>query len=771
MSGRAHSVSSRLVPGVGTPPRAGLPHPRRRLAAALLVLTAAAAPAAAQPDTPQPPQWFRIEGDHIVLALSERDGLPVKDFIKIAQQVTGRTFIFNETEIQQGDPNQNKINFIGTQRVRREEFFAFFQTLLYVKNLACVVRGKGATEIVEIINLNGPKRQEAASGAAYIPPERLADYGAQTGVQIMTAVPVEHVRATVAAQTLRPFFAGAGGAQLNLGTAGNERVILLQGFAPQVVNAYELIKLVDQPDHVPDQEVKVVPLAHHSAEELVPLLEQILSDRRMPGAPAEGAGGGVIPGQQQQVKVLAHTALNALVLSGTREQVLEAMSIIAKMDAPVEQAQEDAHVIHIRNVEAKALRDTLRDFLQEDVQAQQQAQAGQSPAAGGQRRARRTVVHVHEPSNSLLVSGTQSAVESIKRVIDKLDTRQPQVLIEAAIVELTTTDAVRFGIELGALDIAENDFTRPFGLTSFGLSTFQDTDDNGIPDSRLPDFDNPMRGITGGIIADDDFAIPVLLNALDSDSRANILSLPSVVVNNNVAATVTNTEKRPTQNVSQGTATTSTGAGEDKDAGINLSISPSISSNNYLRLTVDLKVSRFTTPFDPTAVTAGVSVERSITTQVTMPSGATMVLGGVIQDSESSSDDGVPFLKDIPLLGWLFRSYGKTKDKTNLYFFLTANILDETDFSDLAEISFRKKMEAAQYIGHKRIQLIDRRWREPTLVDRLEDSGSTVEDLDQYGGFELPTYKRPSADVTPAPGRLPPLPPHERDALFGPRRR
>src|SRR5690606_10027434 len=249
-----------------------------------------------------------------------------------------------------------------------------------------------------------------------------------------------------------------------------------------------------------------------------------------------------------------------------------------------------------------------------------------------------------------------------------------------------------------------------------------------------------------------------------------ILSLPSVVVNNNVAATVTNTEKRPTQNVSQGTATTSTGAGEDKDAGINLSISPSISSNNYLRLTVDLKVSRFTTPFDPTAVTAGVSVERSITTQVTMPSGATMVLGGVIQDSESSSDDGVPFLKDIPLLGWLFRSYGKTKDKTNLYFFLTANILDETDFSDLAEISFRKKMEAAQYIGHKRIQLIDRRWREPTLVDRLEDSGSTVEDLDQYGGFELPTYKRQSADVTPAPGRLPPLPPHERDALFGRRR-
>lgn len=702
-----------------------------------------------------------------MLTFNELTGLPIKDFIKMAEQVTGRNFIYNDTEISQGDPNQNKINFVGAKRILKEEFFAFFQTLLYVKNLACVVRGKGNTEIIEIINLNGAKRAEAAAGAAYVPPEQLADYAAQTGVNIITAVPVEHVRATVAAQTLRPFFATTGGAQINLGTAGNERVILLQGFAPQVVNAYELIKLVDQPDRVPDQEVKVVPLEHHSAEELVPLLEQILTDRGRPGSPAEGAGGGMIPGQQSTVKVLAHIALNALILSGTREQVLEGMSIVAKMDQPVEQAQEDAHVVQVLNVESKALRDTLNQFLQEDQTAQQAAQAGQTAAAGGQRRPRRTVVHAHEPSNSLLISGTQSAVDSVKRVVEKLDRRQPQVLIEAAIVELTTTDAVRFGIELAALDIAEDDYRRGFGVTSFGLSTFTDTDDNGLPDTRLPDFENPLRGVTGGIIASDDFAIPVLVNALDSDSRANVLSLPSVVVNNNVTATVSNKERRPTQDISQGTATTTAGFSGTQDAGIELSISPSISSNNYLRLNITLTVSRFITAFDPGAATPGVQVERKMTTAVTIPSGATMVLGGVIEDSVSESDDGIPFLKDIPILGWLFRSYSKTNTKTNLYFFLTPNILDETDFSDLSEISFRKKMEAAQYIGHRRLQLVDRKWREPTLSQRLEDSGTTIDDLDQYGGFEIPTYQRPNQNTS----QQPPLPPRERDALLGPRRR
>jgi type II secretory pathway component GspD/PulD (secretin) len=137
------------------------------------------------------------------------------------------------------------------------------------------------------------------------------------------------------------------------------------------------------------------------------------------------------------------------------------------------------------------------------------------------------------------------------------------VLIECALVELTTGDLDRFGVELGLIDLKQNgDFTRGFGFTSFGQSTFQDTDDDGLPDTRLPDFDNPLQGITGGIISGGDFAVPLLINALSTDDRANILSLPSVLVNNNETAVVKTEEERPTlQSNSQGTATTTSSSG------------------------------------------------------------------------------------------------------------------------------------------------------------------------------------------------------------------
>jgi general secretion pathway protein D len=247
-----------------------------------------------------------------------------------------------------------------------------------------------------------------------------------------------------------------------------------------------------------------------------------------------------------------------------------------------------------------------------------------------------------------------------------------------------------------------------------------------------------------------------LINALATDDRANILSLPSVLVNNNESATVRTTESRPTQTQNQGTATTQSGVGEPRDAGITLEISPTISPNNYVRLNISLEVSRFVGAFDPNSVTGGgITLSRAITTQVTMPSDATMVIGGVIEDSESESDGGIPFLKDIPLLGILFRRSEKTTNKTNLYFFVTPTVLDEGDFQDLYHLSLNKKLEAQDYIGERRLRIIDRRWSGNTATQArtLEDTGATIEDLDLQGENEMLFWRRsrPTSTATPNP--------------------
>ena len=119
-----------------------------------------------------------------------------------------------------------------------------------------------------------------------------------------------------------------------------------------------------------------------------------------------------------------------------------------------------------------------------------------------------------------------------------------------------------------------------------------------------------------------------------------------------------------------------------------------------------------------------------------------MVFGGVVEDQTSETNDGIPFLKDLPLLGALFRSGETTRRKTNLYFFLTPHILRDDDYADLADLTYKKKLEAARYIGNRRIKILDPSWRGKDSI-RLDDTPSTIEDIDRMGGFNIPTYKRP----------------------------
>ena len=753
------------------------------LSGLLLLVGAGAQQPGGPPTDPQDPQGQTPRmvvdeaTDTIAFSMNESNGMELTEFIKWAQEVTKKRFVYNPQELQSAGQGGGTVTFLGTFRIKRsrfeQDFYAFFQTMLYIKGFAVVPRGEGDLELLEIVFTSGQRGREVTNGARYVTPDELVDYRFQTGVPILTTVPLKNINATIATNALRPFFAStggsAGGGSLVLGNVGNSSAMLLQGFGPQVYAAVELLRLVDVPTEEPNLVVQVIPLIHQAPEELEPILTEVLESRSRirqqvlsesgaaPGAAAGGSG-------QPQLKVVVHSSQKSLVLSGTNDQVNEALNLIARLDVPAEPIDGQANVIYLKNVLAEDLEQTLKTFLQEDNQAERQAAgSGGTPGASAVRRTRNTVINSHKESNSLLISAAGTKWRQVQELVDKLDRRQPQVLIEAALVELTTGDLDRFGVELGLIDLPTDpnrtDYERGFGFTSFGQSTFQDTDDDGLPDTRLPDFDNPLQGVTGGIISGNGFAVPLLVNALSTDDRANILSLPSVLVNNNETAVVRTTESRPTQTQNQGTATTQSGVGSPREAGITLEISPTISPNNYLRLNVTLEVSRFVGAFDPNSVTGGgITLSRFIQTQVTMPSDTTMVIGGVIEDSESYNDGGIPFLKDIPLLGYLFRSSENTTNKTNLYFFVTPTILDEDDFQDLYHVSLQRKLEAQEYIGERRLRIIDRRWTGvPNGQARtLEDVGTTVEDLDAQGEYEMPTYRR--TRLTPLPGPASPEP-------------
>ncbi|MGE0141728.1 MAG: secretin N-terminal domain-containing protein [Planctomycetota bacterium] len=716
---------------------------RRAVPCGLALLVAVAGATATAQDQQPGGVTLEVADDGMVtLAVNENTGVPIKDFIKLTMKVTGRTFVINDAEFQ--TPGQN-INFVGPYRLRRDDFYNFFQTMLFIRGFACVPRRTGENEIVEIVSLAGTRRNEIAASARYVPFEELEQYASQSGVQILTTVPLRYLNPTNAVTQTRPFFNSTpgGAGPLVVGALGDNRSMLLQGFGPQVWAAYQVLKLSDVAPMTPDEETRVVRLNYATAEELELLLKQVLDERARRLQQAQVAGGTPVQaGMTDQVQVLALASLNALLVSGAPNRINEALDLIARLDVPISESGGDIHVVQLLNVLADDLANTLRTFLREDQVAEQQAQAGQQTQA---RRPRQTVITSHPESNSLLISASQSKFSQISRMVEGLDKRQPQVLIEAALVELSTNDLDRLGFELGLVDVSGDNFTRPFGFTSFGLTTFQDNNGDNIPDIRLPDFDNPLQGLTGGIIRSNDFEIPLVVNALANKDRSNILSTPSIVVNNNENALVKSEENRPTiQNV-QGNATTSTGVGEPRTAGIELNISPSISTNDYLRLNIDLTVSRFVGQADPT--TGGITISRQVQTQVTLPSGSTVVVGGIIEDQETEAESGIPFLKDIPILGALFRNKTTETRKTNLYFFVTPTILDEQDFSDLREVSQRKKLEASEYIGDRRLRIVDNKWLGGTRAT-LDDRNATLDDFDRGGSFDLPYRTR---GETPAP--------------------
>ncbi|MCA8967875.1 MAG: hypothetical protein KDC48_23545, partial [Planctomycetes bacterium] len=190
-------------------------------------------------------------------------------------------------ELLQGGQAGQKVNFLGTLRFKRarfeEDFFSFFQTMLYIKGFAIVPRGEGPLEILEVVYGGGPRQREITNGSRYVTPDDLPSYRNQTGVPILTTVPLKNINATIATNALRPFFAATGAGQgsggLTLGNVGNNSAMLLQGYGPQVYAASELLKLVDVPVEQPNLVVEVVTLEHAAPEELEPILTEVLESR------------------------------------------------------------------------------------------------------------------------------------------------------------------------------------------------------------------------------------------------------------------------------------------------------------------------------------------------------------------------------------------------------------------------------------------------------------------------------------------------------------
>jgi len=391
--------------------------------------------------------------------------------------------------------------------------------------------------------------------------------------------------------------------------------------------------------------------------------------------------------------VVGYPSTKTLVLFGTESQVEELAALVDELDKKAPPGSAGYRVYQCKYVSAEDIAPVINQLL-----------TGLAPAAGRTRTARggpRTdlAVVIHEnTTNSLIYRAPPSAADEIADVIARLDTKPHQILIESAFIEVTADRMEEWGFELATID-TPGDRVRGFAGTSFGLSV-------STTGGKVP---QPANFIAG-LFKDSYGNIPVLLSLAKTDNAITVLNAPLIVTNDNQEAVVKSAENIPVDRALIGPDGTVTGVTFEAyiDAGIELKITPHVGENNHLRLEISQKVEEFQeTQYSETGRPA--KTTREATTTVTVPDGQTIVIAGLTRDQETVTEQKVPLLWRLWLVGNLFRKKKTVVTKKYLLVFITPHVV-HTDQQAAAELEKRRNalLDAAEAAGKGRGEKVEK---------------------------------------------------------------
>ena len=493
-------------------------------------------------------------------------------------------------------------------------------------------------------------------------------------------------------------------------------------FAPNVVAIYLLLREMDVKPAGREVLSEYVILEHSLAEELEPVLTDLFTGRErittgQPRRPTPGSSASA-QNEDPEPRIIADPRTNKLILYGIKRDLDEIKLVIEQLDEAVTLQNDRVHVVRLKNLEAEPTAEVLAQLI--EAASIFGAAAGATPggrARPGGNAGTRNVREEEKPavvadvkSNSLIIAATKRQYEELIRVIEEIDVKKDQVLIEASLVELTLDDAYTFSVELGGADDngLVNDAVSGFGFTSFGQTIFADKDGDTFHTDRVPPYvdsgGNAPQGLVGGIFAYGQ--VPLIFNLLNTVTQSRILQMPSIVTADNEEAVI---EVKDEQAYTTATTTTggvtNGGLGGFEDAGTTLRISPHISDATYLLLNINLVVSAFVgeprTLADGGVIPAD-KINRTLITAVTVPDRHTVVLGGLMGRLQRSTVGRVPYFADIPILGEAFKSTNKSDRETSLFLFVTPTIMagDTDGFNTFDIESCRRKQKLDELIGY-----------------------------------------------------------------------
>jgi general secretion pathway protein D len=459
--------------------------------------------------------------------------------------------------------------------------------------------------------------------------------------------------------------------QGHLAAYPQSNVLIVSDRAANIHRLMEIIKRVDQPS---SGEIEIVPLENAVASDLVRVLTAL---QQQTGAKGAQAG--------DRPMLVADERTNSILIGGDKSMRLQLRAIISHLDTPSE-VTGDTHVVYLRYAKAKDLVPVLTG-----VGDSQKEQGGKKVA--GRPTASRTSklfdIQADENTNALVITAPPTVFRSLEAVIRQLDIRRAQVMVEAIIAEVSSDRAAELGVQW-LFDGSGGD--NPVGAVNFGGS--------GTSISSIASAGVAAGGASAGValsaigsgltlgageFASKTFNFAGLIRALEGDGSTNVLSTPNLVTMDNEEAEIFVGQEL---SIPTGSFTSTGGASstvnpfttfERKQVGIRLKVKPQINEGDAIRLEIEQSVDGIS------AGSAGsgdiVTSQRSLNTSVLVDDGKALVLGGLIKDDLVETEQKVPLLGDVPLLGALFRYKSVQKVKTNLMIFLRPIILRSKDDS------------------------------------------------------------------------------------------
>ncbi len=665
---------------------------------------------------------IRAEGDTIKIAFPE---MQLEDVLKNFSEITQKSFILDQLPKGQ----VQTIGPIGPVEIPKDQAY----------NLFVLIMGLNGYDVVSTSIPGVYKVVRKAEIMTSLPKDRIYPPGARPEISesmVMRFIPIEHVNAQDIVNQVSQLASKDGG-QVIAYPATNNLIIL--DTAANIDRMLKVIRLLDVPSEEPEveivqlrhatpQEVSGVlsqifqssdsgSPARTATTKTAPTTRRSRRDRDP--APAQAATSVVnTTSAGGDVKIIPVERTNSLVIIGNRDVIESVKEFIAKLDVDVGTTG-TIHVYYLQNAEASELSSTLQGLAggsrrtttaatsstrsTRSMRADGESEAAQALASRRTSSSRTTptssgssggtisgilssdiTITSDEPTNALIIVATPQDYEILKRVIEKLDVPRRQVFVEAVLLEVTYNESNAGGVSMhGGSPVGGESFM----IAGTGFSDVSSLSVLGQLSSSGGSVALPS-GITMGALASpveipgyDGVYVPsagVVVRALSTNSNVNVLSTPTLLTTDNEEATIEVGQKIPVptgQTVSTGGFSNVSISRES--VGIKLRLTPQINDGDNIAMEISTEISG--------AVQSGLGIDvntlgvttsiKSAETKVIVKDSQTIVIGGLMEDREDESESRVPFLGDIPVLGWLFKSASQSKSKTNLIILVTPHIV------------------------------------------------------------------------------------------------